>query len=176
MRWIQATWLSSTSRGMWDKCFRLPGGKKTKTLYRRTFFRDLSRIFLSLARVPLPSIGSFVIDKDGYLQLTNRPLLLEIQDREISEDAVDYEAARTELMEILENEEGLFGEASRKANLSGIMDRSWRSGTFWFSLALASPVSFRSSTSKFSPALVNIVRIRMRPSKRQCHGTGLRIL
>ncbi|KAF9250514.1 uncharacterized protein N7518_005544 [Penicillium psychrosexuale] len=229
--------------------------------YRRMLFRDFSRILLSLARIPLPSIGSFVIDKDGYLQLANRPLSLEIQDLEndhiptnmprsqtysaadsyimdllglhnsrlrnqanainnlsdyiyqasaltgmqatfpsfftkelcrgpftfiltdlhqsnifvdddwhitslidlewacsrptemirtptwltnkavdeISEDAVEYEAVRSEFMEIMENEEGLLGEASGKANLSGIMDRSWRSGTFWFSLALASP-------------------------------------
>lgn len=49
---------------------------------RTNFFRDLSRIFLSLARNPLPKIGSFTIDNNGVLSLTNRPLQLEIQDLE----------------------------------------------------------------------------------------------
>lgn len=47
--------------------------------YRHTLFRDLSRILLSLTRISLPLIGSFVIDKDGYLSLTNRPLSIEVQ-------------------------------------------------------------------------------------------------
>lgn len=229
--------------------------------YRRTLFRDLSRILLSMARIPLPSIGSFIIDNDGYLQLTNRPLSLEIQDLEndhiptnmpryhtysaadsyivdllglhnsrlrnqanainnmsdyiyqasaltamqatfpsfftkelcrgpftftftdlhqsnifvddnwhitslvdlewacsrpiemirtptwltnkavdeIADDAVEYDTVRSEFLEIMKNEEKLWDMTSDKANLSEIMDRSWRSGTFWFSLALASP-------------------------------------
>lgn len=46
------------------------------------FFRDLSRIFLNITRVPLPRIGSFIIDMDGFLRLTNRPLSIEIQQLE----------------------------------------------------------------------------------------------
>lgn len=49
---------------------------------RSNFFRSLSRIFLSLARVPLPQIGSFTICDDGVLRLVNRPLSLEMQDLE----------------------------------------------------------------------------------------------
>ena len=49
---------------------------------RANLFRDLSRILLSVTRLPLPRIGSFMIDNDGFLQLTNRPLSLEIQDLE----------------------------------------------------------------------------------------------
>lgn len=49
---------------------------------RKNLFRSLSRIFLSMSRVPLPRVGSFVIDNDGFLQLTNRPLSLEIQQLE----------------------------------------------------------------------------------------------
>lgn len=49
---------------------------------RTTFFRDLCRILLSVARIPLPRIGSFIIDESGFLQLTNRPLSIEIQDLE----------------------------------------------------------------------------------------------
>lgn len=234
--------------------------------YRHTLFHDLSRILLSLTRISLPLIGSFVIDKDGYLQLTNRPLSLEIQDLEndhiptdmpryhtystvesyivdlvrlhsnrlrhqanainnlsdyiyqasaltamqatfpsfftrelcrgpftftltdlhqsnifvdddwhitslvdlewacsrpiemirtptwltnkaideITDEAVEYDTVRSEFIEIMAEEERLLGLASRKqgqstASLSEIMDRSWVSGTFWFSLALASP-------------------------------------
>lgn len=56
--------------------------KNSDSRLRETLFRDLSRILLNVARIPLPRIGSFVIDKSGYLQLTNRPLSIEIQDLE----------------------------------------------------------------------------------------------
>lgn len=36
--------------------------------------RSLARIMVSLARVPLPRIGSFRLDEGGYLHLINRPL------------------------------------------------------------------------------------------------------
>ncbi|KAE8350339.1 hypothetical protein BDV28DRAFT_43137 [Aspergillus coremiiformis] len=49
---------------------------------RTNFFRDLARIFLSITTHPLPRIGSLVINNSGFLQLTNRPLSLEIQDLE----------------------------------------------------------------------------------------------
>lgn len=52
---------------------------------RTNFFRDLSRILLSVTGIPLPKISSFVIDHDGFLRLTNRPLSLEIQDLENEE-------------------------------------------------------------------------------------------
>lgn len=247
--------LSST----WPERYHIPR-------YRHALFRDLSRILLSLTRISLPLIGSFVIDRDGYLQLTNRPLSLEIQDLEndyiptdmprdytystvesyivdllrlhnnrlryqanainntsdyiyqtsalttmqatfpsfftrelcrgpftftftdlhqsnifvdddwhitslvdlewacsrpiemvrtptwltnkavdeIAEEAVDYDTVRSEFIEIMANEERLLCLAEKtqgqsSTSLSEIMDRGWRSGTFWFSLALASP-------------------------------------
>lgn len=49
---------------------------------RINLFRDLSRIMLSLASLPLPRIGSFTIDDRGMLGLTNRPLTLRLQDLE----------------------------------------------------------------------------------------------
>ncbi|KAJ5712957.1 uncharacterized protein N7483_010138 [Penicillium malachiteum] len=49
---------------------------------RSNFFRDLSRILLSISRKPLLRIGSFVIDKQGYLTLSNRPLSMELQELE----------------------------------------------------------------------------------------------
>ncbi|KAJ8225850.1 hypothetical protein LV156_009038 [Aspergillus fumigatus] len=43
-------------------------------------------VVLSLHNIiPLPKIGSFVIDQNGFLRLTNRPLSLEIQDLENEE-------------------------------------------------------------------------------------------
>lgn len=56
---------------------------------RTNFFRDLSRILLSIARIPLPRIGSFVVNNNGILQLTNRPLSLEIQQLENEEFPTD---------------------------------------------------------------------------------------
>lgn len=46
---------------------------------RTNLFRHLSRIFLSISRVPVPRIGSFIIDVDGYLRLANRPLSVEME-------------------------------------------------------------------------------------------------
>ncbi|PWY72464.1 hypothetical protein BO94DRAFT_569040 [Aspergillus sclerotioniger CBS 115572] len=58
--------------GTWEE------GRHSPTL-RKTLFHNISRIILALARVPLPKIGSFSIDGKGVLNLSNRPLTLEIQ-------------------------------------------------------------------------------------------------
>ncbi|MCJ1309267.1 hypothetical protein MMC25_002926 [Agyrium rufum] len=49
---------------------------------RSNLFRGLSKIILSLSQHPLPRIGSFQIDNDGIVSLTNRPLTLELQELE----------------------------------------------------------------------------------------------
>lgn len=49
---------------------------------RRNFFRDYSRILLSISRTPLPRIGSFIINREGFLTLSNRPLSMELQELE----------------------------------------------------------------------------------------------
>jgi hypothetical protein len=41
---------------------------------RANLFKGLARITLSLARVPLPRIGSFTFRDDGTIALSNRPL------------------------------------------------------------------------------------------------------
>jgi hypothetical protein len=46
------------------------------------FYRDLSRIMLSLSQHPLPRIGSWTIDSTGVLQLSNRPLTLRLHQLE----------------------------------------------------------------------------------------------
>ncbi|KFZ06251.1 hypothetical protein V501_07595 [Pseudogymnoascus sp. VKM F-4519 (FW-2642)] len=56
---------------------------------RNTLFRDLSRIMLSIARAPLPKIGSFIIDRDGFLRLANRPVSVEIFELENEEIPTD---------------------------------------------------------------------------------------
>ncbi|KAJ5702201.1 hypothetical protein N7488_009749 [Penicillium malachiteum] len=73
------------------------------------------------------------------LWLTSKPM------DEITEDAVEYDAARSEFLEIMANEEKNLRGDSRKEgeitiSLSEIMNRSWHSGAFWFSLALSSPM------------------------------------
>lgn len=49
---------------------------------RDTLFQGLSRIILSLGRVPLPRIGSFTMNNKGVVSLTNRPLTLRLQQLE----------------------------------------------------------------------------------------------
>ncbi|KAJ5731709.1 uncharacterized protein N7483_006217 [Penicillium malachiteum] len=49
---------------------------------RSTLFHGLSRIILDLARVPLPRIGSFTLDENGYLNLSNRPLTIDVHELE----------------------------------------------------------------------------------------------
>ncbi|KAJ5104890.1 hypothetical protein NUU61_002237 [Penicillium alfredii] len=56
---------------------------------RKNLFHGLSRIMLTLARTPLPKIGSFILDENGYLSLSNRPLTLEIQQLENEHIPVD---------------------------------------------------------------------------------------
>lgn len=46
---------------------------------RKNLFHGVSHIILNLARTPLPKIGSFVLDNNGYLSLSNRALTMEIQ-------------------------------------------------------------------------------------------------
>lgn len=44
---------------------------------RLNLFRNLAKIILTLSQKPLPKIGSFTIDNDGFLRLENRPLAAE---------------------------------------------------------------------------------------------------
>lgn len=52
-------------------------------------FSSLSYIILAVARIPLPKIGSSVVDEEGFLRLNNRPLTPEIQDSENEHIPVD---------------------------------------------------------------------------------------
>ena len=56
---------------------------------RGNLFKGLSRILLDIAKVPVPRIGSFVIDDNGFLVLNNRPLSIEIHELEGKQIPVD---------------------------------------------------------------------------------------
>lgn len=56
--------------------------RRSDARLRSNLYRGLSRILLDIARIPLPRIGSFIIDDHGYIQLSNRPFTLEVADME----------------------------------------------------------------------------------------------
>ena len=47
--------------------------------WRQNLFRDISRIMISLAKIRQPRIGSFTIDDQAFVSLSNRPLTLRLQ-------------------------------------------------------------------------------------------------
>ncbi|KAJ5088227.1 hypothetical protein N7456_011843 [Penicillium angulare] len=49
---------------------------------RTNLFRGLSHIMLSLSQIPLPCIGSWTLDSNGFLKFSNRPLNLRIHQLE----------------------------------------------------------------------------------------------
>jgi hypothetical protein len=49
---------------------------------RINLFRGLSRIMLSLSRAPFPRIGSWTLELNGFLRLSNRPLTLRLHQLE----------------------------------------------------------------------------------------------
>lgn len=59
---------------------------------RTNIMRDVSRILLSVCRVPLPRVGSFIIDNTGFLCLANRPYSLEMT--EVESEAIPTNIAR----------------------------------------------------------------------------------
>lgn len=63
--------------------------KKVDEALRTTLFKGLAQILLQLAKVPVTRIGSFVIDDNGYLMLSNRPLSQQIQQLENGNIPVD---------------------------------------------------------------------------------------
>ncbi|OJD15684.1 hypothetical protein AJ78_04060 [Emergomyces pasteurianus Ep9510] len=56
--------------------------KRHDNQLRANLFHSLAQILLSMTRVKLPHIGSFIIDNDGYLRLANRPLAYIMQEFE----------------------------------------------------------------------------------------------
>jgi len=52
--------------------------RRQNPVQRQNLFRGMSRLILSLARIPQPRIGSFEFHNKGTITLTNRPLLCSI--------------------------------------------------------------------------------------------------
>ncbi|RAK95374.1 uncharacterized protein BO80DRAFT_459816 [Aspergillus ibericus CBS 121593] len=176
----------------------------TSSELRNNFFRDLSRIFLSLAKIPLQKIVDMPRDytyctTDAYVasalaamraifplffrrDLRRGPFFFTLTDLHQSNilvdkywhitclidlewgcslpaemiqpphwftnkavdqmDAAEYNDIRLEFMNILEEEERALkdtGLTLEPESVSSIMNQTWESGTFWFSLALTSP-------------------------------------
>jgi hypothetical protein len=74
---------------------------------RSNLFRNLSRIMLSVTRLPLPRIGSWTMDNRGIISLTNRPLtfhLDQIENQNIPTDIPrdhTYTSADTYMADLL---------------------------------------------------------------------------
>ncbi|KAK7897034.1 hypothetical protein LTR67_004922 [Exophiala xenobiotica] len=68
---------------------------QTEPRLRKNLFRGMAQTMLRMARVPFPRIGSLTINDDGFLQLANRPLTLEIQDLESEGIPLDMPRDRT---------------------------------------------------------------------------------
>ncbi|PGH13212.1 hypothetical protein AJ79_03770 [Helicocarpus griseus UAMH5409] len=49
---------------------------------RDNLYRSMSKIMLSLAKIPQPRIGSWLIDDNGLISLTNRPMFCELHQLE----------------------------------------------------------------------------------------------
>ncbi|KAJ5130926.1 uncharacterized protein N7515_006965 [Penicillium bovifimosum] len=59
---------------------------------------------------------------------------------EIAQETIDYDTVRSEFIGIMTEKESLLGSRGQiPESLSETMERGWGRGTFWFSLALASP-------------------------------------
>ncbi|PGH10647.1 hypothetical protein AJ79_05361 [Helicocarpus griseus UAMH5409] len=68
--YILIDWIEDPSEEMLSKSFFEPHTEEqTKNLYR-----GISEIMISLARLPQPRIGSWTINNEGHVTLTNRPM------------------------------------------------------------------------------------------------------
>ncbi|OJD12427.1 hypothetical protein AJ78_06978 [Emergomyces pasteurianus Ep9510] len=66
----------------WDMLSTVWDDQYAEKGLRMNLFRGLSKIMLNLSRVSHPKIGSFVIDDNGFLRLSNRPLTVMLQSLE----------------------------------------------------------------------------------------------
>lgn len=125
---------------------------------RSNLFHSLARIILSLNKSPLPCIGSFTLNNQGYITLTNRPLTLRLQSLEnegirsaIKKNST-YSSVDLYLLDLLachdnrilyqpnpihdrsDGERQLAAITTMRAILPHFIDRSYRHGPFVFTL------------------------------------------
>ncbi|MCJ1385572.1 hypothetical protein MMC17_008695 [Xylographa soralifera] len=133
--------------------------EKRQDKSRRTnLFRDLSRIILSLGRIPLTRIGSFTLDNTGVLSLSNRPLTLRLHELENGGIPIDmargdtYTAVESYIVDLLAYHDSrlryqpnsINDEPDCRAQMAAItgmravlpyfIDRDFRNGPFLFTL------------------------------------------
>ncbi|OJJ83831.1 uncharacterized protein ASPGLDRAFT_66777 [Aspergillus glaucus CBS 516.65] len=101
---------------------------------RKNFFRDYSCIMLSVSRIPLPVIGSFIIDSNAMRatfptffrrELRRGSFVFALTDLHQSNVLIDKDRHITSIVDL---EWG-----------SAVMEQAWKRRTFWYSLALTSP-------------------------------------
>lgn len=121
---------------------------------RSNLFRDLSRIMLSLAKLPPPRIGSWTMDDRGFISLTNRPLtfdLHQLENQKIPTDTprnLTYASAEAYMSDLLachdhrirsqpnsihnrrDGEDQLAALTMMRALLSRFTSRNFREGPF----------------------------------------------
>lgn len=106
--------------------------KRTDVNLWTNLYRDLSRIFLDLAKIPLPKIGSFVIDNNGFLRLANRPLFLGVH--ELENERIPIDIPRDRIYSTVDSYVGdvLSVHDSRLENqpnaINDLMDYAYQSG------------------------------------------------
>ncbi|KAL4954293.1 hypothetical protein BDW69DRAFT_205332 [Aspergillus filifer] len=77
-RYTLIDWIENEDEQVLSNVYRQPHTEEqTQNLYR-----GMAKIIVSLARVPQPRIGSWTINNDGRLSLSNRPLLCQLQELE----------------------------------------------------------------------------------------------
>ncbi|EPS31236.1 hypothetical protein PDE_06191 [Penicillium oxalicum 114-2] len=84
-RWL----LPSLGRAVPSRYVPHPQQDQDATFSMPYLIEYVDPFILSLTRIPLPRIGSFKIDENGYLSLSKRPLTLEIQQLENEHIPVD---------------------------------------------------------------------------------------
>ena len=77
---------------MLSEAFKL---QKENNNLQLNLFTDLSRILLSLEKIPQPRIGSFTINDEGTVSLSNRPLTLRLHMLENEHIPTDIERTTT---------------------------------------------------------------------------------
>lgn len=125
---------------------------------RPNLFHSQAQIMLSLNKLPLPRIGSFTMNNQGIITLTNRPLTLRLQSLEnedipatIHRNSI-YSAVDLYLLDLLiyhnnriyhqpnsvhdreDGEQQLAALTIMRAVLHHFTDRSYRHGPFFFTL------------------------------------------
>ncbi|KJK61059.1 hypothetical protein P875_00042703 [Aspergillus parasiticus SU-1] len=136
---------------------------------RINLFRGLSRIMLSLSQIPLPRIGSWTLDPNGALRLSNRPLTLRLHQlenggiptnigRTLTYPAADayyldllaydltgehleaFKKVYEEFLDVFEEEEKSFPFVDNTHSYrTDLMRRAWQTGSFWHFHSLDSP-------------------------------------